>query len=145
MDLSVAISIVNIVVSGLLTVALFYVGSKASKIDQLEDRLRSAANEAVDLRFGKHAAEMASAMTAVNTIIAEVQRRLADGDAKFDADGQERHKLELKTLMQVEQLKGNCVKRDDLRRVEQEIVKLQVSVGNMTTACRRVIDDGGRA
>lgn len=137
MDWNLVISICNIVISSLLGVALFYVGSKASKIDKLEDRLRAAASEAVDLRFSKLSGETAAALSSLHAIINEIQRRLAQGDAEFRADEEQRHKLELRTLQQIEEIKRSYATRDDLKAIEDRLLKLQVTVNAIAASCSR--------
>ncbi len=135
MEPALAVSIINGIATIAVTVGLFYVGSKTAKIGKLEDQLRAAAADAVDLRFGKLAGDMAGAITTLKTIVAEIQRRLERGDDEFDENKEHRHRLELKTQQQIEELKRTTATREDLRDIAAQLVKLQLTVNRIAGAC----------
>lgn len=129
-------SVANLAITTVITVALFYVGSKAKKIDQLEERLRSAATEAVDLRFGSLAGKLEATVAGLRAIVEEIQRRLQRGDTQFDRANDIQHRLELKTMQQLSELKDQCASKEEVQELRVRHNSLEIKVNTIATTCR---------
>lgn len=125
------LGVANIAVSGGITLGLFYVGSKTSKIDKMEDQLRTAASEAVDLRIAKIAGEINVAIGGLKAIVNEMQRRLERGDEAFDSTTNKWHQLELRTQQKIADLQTQCASKEDVQRIESRLNEVAIALAKL--------------
>lgn len=78
-----------------LTIGLFYVAAKASKIDKLEERIGVMAEKIVDNRFATLSGEMRLMVGELSTLVEQMQVRLNRGDDHFEKADDKRQTLEL--------------------------------------------------
>jgi hypothetical protein len=119
----------------LIGVALAYVGVKTAKIDKLEDRLQKKAEELVDARYSAMAREIRIQVDQFGEVVQEMRHRLKMGDEKFDKDDEQRHKLELKTVQQLAELKTiiseKFASKADLESLRESMHRLSLELARM--------------
>lgn len=114
------------VFSGLLTIAMFYIGSKTRRIETLEAEIKRSAGELVDAKIGTVASELRTTVRVLESVVQTMQNRLENGDKHFKSVDQKCHALELKVMQQVSELTRELATKDDVKELQKSIAELQV-------------------
>ena len=112
--------------SFLLTIALFYIGSKTKRIETLETEVKRAASEAVDAKIAGVAGELRTTLRVLENVVGQIQQRLESGDQHFKSVDQKCHALELKVMQQVSELTRELATKNDVKELQRSISELQV-------------------
>jgi len=127
-DPLVIVTLIMGVIELLLTVALFYVGAKANRIDQLEETVTAKASEAMNNRFELLASEFTGMVTPVRTLLESVDHRLDRGDKAFDRQDEMQRKLEVDAQRRLAGCVQKFATREDLAELAAEMRKLEVKL-----------------
>jgi hypothetical protein len=134
------LAIINLVVTSLLTVAVYYVASKTRQIDRLQERVEAAAQAAVEHRFNALRGECAMRHQSADAQIEAIRERLSDGDHSLETLSMGEQEIRLKLVSDVAGLKDfvrvQCASREDLRRLEDQIDGLRQQIGREMLALR---------
>ena len=121
------VEIVGIALDVLLTVGLFYVGIKASKIDKLEDTLSTKADALIAAKLESHTGPLRTSIDNLSRELQVVHRRLEEGEADKDRLGEKGQSV----AIQIERLVGdikefirtNFATREGLKEHETSVDK----------------------
>lgn len=128
------------VFSGLLTVALFYIGAKTKRIETLEAEVKKSAGEQIDLKIGNVAAELRATLRVLENVLENVQSRLEAGDQHFKSVDQKNHALELKVMTQVTELYRGLATRDDMKAIADAMNTFQQRITSLESRLTRNIN-----
>ena len=116
-------------VSLVLAISLFYIGSKAAKIDKLETELKKNSDDRISTQMQLIRAEMQIPMSELRGLVAQIKERMGDGDDHFEAVDEKNHKLELKTQMMIGELRTymaqNLATKEDFTNLNQRLTHCQ--------------------
>ncbi len=113
MDWNLLLTVVSLAMNVIVTIALFYIGSKTAKIDQLEHRLGEAADRRIDEKFAAQQAQCAMRHVTLD-------KWLEAGDAHF----REARESEKSMARDIADIRENMATRQDLNRMADQIETL---------------------
>ena len=134
-----------------LALIMFWVGSKAAKIDQLETRLDVKADKLIDTKFESISGELKNSMNSLAAKIEMINLRLDKGEGTFDRLGDQDHKTEVRFERLVGDLKEfmrtTFASREDLKvhgdevrgklnQLEEESTENAKSVAVISSQCK---------
>jgi hypothetical protein len=105
----------------LQTLALFYVGAKASKIDRLESQLEARTTELVEAKLAGKTGELFALLQATKTELESVRRELANGRDRFNQGDARARQIEVDTLREISKVREQMATRDDLTKLWEAI------------------------
>ena len=120
---------INALASALLTIALFYIGSKASKIDKLEDQLKKNSDDRINTQMQLIRAELQIPLTELNAVVAQIRERMHDGSDHFQEVDKKNHQLEIKTQVMVGELKTyiaqHMATKEDISKLNDRLTQAE--------------------
>ena len=129
MDWNLVLTVISLAISSLLTVGMFYVGSKASKIDKLEEQLKKNSDDRINTQMQLIRAELQIPLTELNAMVTQIRERMRDGSEHFEEVDKSNHRLELKTQLMVGDLKTymvqNMATKEDFSNLNQRLTQAE--------------------
>lgn len=129
------LSIVHMVLSFLMALALIWVANKARRVETLEKNLTAANEKNIEDRFAAMAKEFAAPFAAIDQNLEQINERLQRGEERFSNLNETDHKAEIGTLQAVANLQihisKHCASKQDLKAVEDKLQQLAISVGHL--------------
>ena len=120
---------INALASALLTIALFYIGLKTSKIDKLEDQLKKNSDDRINTQMQLIRAELQIPLTELTCLMAAMKERMGDGDDHFEQVDEKNHRLEVKTQQMVLELKTyvvqNMATKEDVSKLNDRLTQAE--------------------
>jgi len=118
----------NLVLTLILTSGVAWVGSKARKIETLEKSLADAAETMIEQKFEAYETKCKLSHVATEREIADMRRRLEKGDGNFDELGAGEHRLEIKLVAAIGDMKEamlkQCADRDEVKELSGQVANL---------------------
>lgn len=128
---------INLIVSSIIVLGLFYVGAKASKIDKLQDNMEDLAEKLVNTKFALLAAKMEGPFEKLATIIKGIEQRLERGDEVFDRQGEASHKIELKLATSAAENRNwtmqNFATKEEVKAISEALIQIKVALARVET------------
>ena len=131
MDWNLVLSVLSLVISSLLTVGIFYVGSKASKIDKLQEQLEERAGEIIEVRMQALESRLQISVKSLEHIVATMQQRLESGDQHFKNVDAKNHALELKVITQVQEMYRGLATREDVKELGSQVASMKTTIAEL--------------
>lgn len=132
----IALSVLDILVSGGITLVLFRISQAVKRYDRLEDRsekqigemkisLHDTTTKLIDERFRSISHQVTNSGHGLAMVIDEIKERLKHGDGLIDALDDSDHRIELKMAGKLDELKDwirdNAATRSDLEKHEENM------------------------
>lgn len=127
-QVSLAVSVISILINVVLAVSVVVLGNKLSEISKLKERVEKAAGELVDLKLRETTAKFDAAIGEIRFRVASIEQRLLTGhdhmnklDAGLIAAQQRDHQLQVEVLKAISELKDAVATKEDLARLREEL------------------------
>lgn len=134
MDWGHIITIANMMLSLVIAVVVFWVNTKTSKIDKLEEKLDQKAEQIINARFAAIESRMRDPFKSLDLIVARIEKRLERGDEAFGAQAERSHSLDKKIAVSEADVKlwvrENFATIGDLQALRVAMQEIQIAIGS---------------
>lgn len=130
------LSLANLLISSAITIALFYIGSKTSRIEKLEGELKSATSDFINAKMEVISREIETSLQSVRETIERIEERMNKGDGKFDSLQEHAAKNQITTITAAAQIREyvaeNYATKADVRELAGALRKLEIAVARLS-------------
>lgn len=121
---------ISLIFEILLAVWLWVVGAKVGKIDQLEEKLSTRADELIEAKFELVGSRLQTPMVKLETVLDSIIERLDKGDEHFDDQAERAREIEAKVDGVKLWTREHFVAQQDLRDIDNAVKSLQTALSS---------------
>lgn len=142
------LTIVVAVLSGINALVSIAMALVVMPMRSMQKRLETQAGEMIDAKFSGEAAKADLKLALVNREIASINERLQRGDDGFEKIGEGKHRLELKLLAAIADVKetmlSQCAGKDELNSLRDQVNEMASRFAAMEQAVAMDIEHSRR-